>query len=45
MSVVPVGVNYFHPHKFRSTVSVDFGDPIEISADLALKVLCFGFRV
>ena len=36
ISVVPVGLNYFHPHQFRSTVSVDFGDPIEISPELAI---------
>mmetsp|Transcript_57698 Transcript_57698/g.141522 ORF Transcript_57698/g.141522 Transcript_57698/m.141522 type:complete len:768 (-) Transcript_57698:455-2758(-) len=37
ISVVPVGLNYFAPHKFRSTVSVDFGDPIEVHQDMALK--------
>jgi len=37
ISVVPVGLNYFAPHKFRSTVSVDFGDPIEVHQDLALQ--------
>jgi hypothetical protein len=26
---VPVGLNYFNRHKLRSSVSVDFGDPIE----------------
>ena len=30
ISIVPVGLNYFAPHKFRSTVSVDFGDPIQV---------------
>jgi 1-acyl-sn-glycerol-3-phosphate acyltransferase len=35
ISVVPVGLNYFSPHKFRSTVSVDFGDPIEIDQGIA----------
>uniref|UniRef100_A0A7S4KUF0 Phospholipid/glycerol acyltransferase domain-containing protein n=1 Tax=Guillardia theta TaxID=55529 RepID=A0A7S4KUF0_GUITH len=30
ISVVPVGLNYFSPHQFRSTVSVDFGDPIDV---------------
>ena len=33
-SVVPVGLNYFAPHKFRSTVSVDFGDPIDMPKEL-----------
>jgi len=35
ISVVPVGLNYFRPHDFRSTVSVDFGDPIEVDMKLA----------
>lgn len=37
ISVVPVGLNYFAPHKFRSTVSIDFGDPIEVHNDLAMQ--------
>lgn len=28
VSIVPVGLNYFHPHKFRSRVVVEFGKPI-----------------
>eukprot|EP00281_Chroomonas_sp_CCMP1168_P023676 CAMPEP_0206235776 /NCGR_PEP_ID=MMETSP0047_2-20121206/13344_1 /ASSEMBLY_ACC=CAM_ASM_000192 /TAXON_ID=195065 /ORGANISM="Chroomonas mesostigmatica_cf, Strain CCMP1168" /LENGTH=797 /DNA_ID=CAMNT_0053660031 /DNA_START=59 /DNA_END=2452 /DNA_ORIENTATION=- len=34
ISIIPVGLNYFAPHKFRSTVSVDFGDPIQVSEEL-----------
>jgi 1-acyl-sn-glycerol-3-phosphate acyltransferase len=34
ISVVPVGLNYFNPHKFRSSVSVDFGDPIEFDQSI-----------
>jgi len=34
ISVVPVGLNYFSPHRFRSTVSVDFGDPIEVDQSI-----------
>jgi len=34
ISVVPVGLNYFNPHKFRSSVSVDFGDPIEVDQSI-----------
>ena len=34
ISVVPVGLNYFSSHKFRSTVSVDFGDPIEVDQSI-----------
>mmetsp|Transcript_35139 Transcript_35139/g.79980 ORF Transcript_35139/g.79980 Transcript_35139/m.79980 type:complete len:774 (+) Transcript_35139:33-2354(+) len=37
VSVVPVGLNYFAPHKFRSTVSVDFGEPIDIPAELVYR--------
>ena len=37
ISIVPVGLNYFAPHKFRSTVSVDFGDPIQVSEDIVKK--------
>ncbi|EKX45073.1 hypothetical protein GUITHDRAFT_139343 [Guillardia theta CCMP2712] len=37
ISIIPVGLNYFAPHKFRSTVSVDFGDAIEISETLVEK--------
>jgi glycerol-3-phosphate O-acyltransferase/dihydroxyacetone phosphate acyltransferase len=34
VAVVPVGMNYFHAHKFRSRAVVEFGDPIEISSQL-----------
>lgn len=34
LTVVPVGMNYFHAHKFRSRAVVEFGDPVEISPDL-----------
>lgn len=34
VTVVPVGMNYFHAHKFRSRAVVEFGDPVEISSDL-----------
>ncbi|GAA6016576.1 hypothetical protein JCM10207_002847 [Rhodosporidiobolus poonsookiae] len=30
LSIVPVGLSYFHPHKFRSRAVVEFGSPIEI---------------
>jgi glycerol-3-phosphate O-acyltransferase/dihydroxyacetone phosphate acyltransferase len=29
--VVPVGLNYFHAHKFRSRCVIEFGKPIQIS--------------
>ena len=34
VKIVPVGMNYFHAHKFRSRALVEFGDPIEIGDDL-----------
>ncbi|GAA5841523.1 hypothetical protein JCM11251_001251 [Rhodosporidiobolus azoricus] len=30
LQIVPVGLSYFHPHKFRSRAVVEFGSPIEI---------------
>ena len=30
LKIVPVGMNYFHPHKFRSRAVVEFGAPFEI---------------
>ena len=34
LKIVPVGMNYFHAHKFRSRAVVEFGTPIEIPAEL-----------
>lgn len=34
VKIVPCGMNYFHPHKFRSRAVVEFGPPIEISQSL-----------
>lgn len=33
INVIPVGMNYFHPHKFRSRVVIEFGKPIKITHD------------
>ncbi|KAK0641180.1 hypothetical protein B0T16DRAFT_210434 [Cercophora newfieldiana] len=30
LKIVPVGMNYFHAHKFRSRAVVEFGPPLEI---------------
>jgi len=30
LTIVPVGMNYFHPHKFRSRAVVEFGAPFHI---------------
>ena len=32
LKVIPVGLNYFQGHKFRSRVYLDVGDPIELTA-------------
>lgn len=37
VKIVPCGMNYFHPHKFRSRAVVEFGDPIEIPPELVKK--------
>ncbi|OZJ03870.1 hypothetical protein BZG36_03683 [Bifiguratus adelaidae] len=34
VKIVPVGLNYFHPDKFRSRCVVDFGHPLSISSEL-----------
>ncbi|KAM0792271.1 hypothetical protein ACM66B_004963 [Microbotryomycetes sp. NB124-2] len=34
LRIVPVGLSYFHPHRFRSRAVVEFGSPIEISPDM-----------
>ncbi|KAI2636704.1 acyltransferase [Xylaria nigripes] len=37
LQIVPVGMNYFHAHKFRSRAVVEFGAPFEIPSDLVEK--------
>ncbi|KAI8336207.1 hypothetical protein BC941DRAFT_428598 [Chlamydoabsidia padenii] len=37
VKIVPIGLNYFHPHRFRSRAVVSYGLPIEISQDLVDK--------
>lgn len=32
--VIPVGMNYFHPHKFRSRAVIEFGKPIKVNKEL-----------
>lgn len=34
LTIVPVGMNYFHPHKFRSRAVVEFGSPFKIPHEL-----------
>lgn len=33
INVIPVGLNYFHPHRFRSRVVIEFGKPIEVNKE------------
>ncbi|KAH9864000.1 hypothetical protein J1614_009933 [Plenodomus biglobosus] len=35
VQVIPVGMNYFHAHKFRSRAVIEFGTPIEVPMKLA----------
>ena len=34
VKIVPVGLSYFHPHKFRSRAVVEFGTALDIPEDL-----------
>lgn len=34
LRIVPVGMNYFHAHKFRSRAVIEFGVPIEVPDEL-----------
>lgn len=34
VKIVPCGMNYFHPHKFRSRAVIEFGPPMEIPREL-----------
>lgn len=34
LKIVPVGLSYFHPQKFRSRAVVEFGSPIEIPREM-----------
>jgi glycerol-3-phosphate O-acyltransferase/dihydroxyacetone phosphate acyltransferase len=35
LKIVPVGMNYFHAHKFRSRAVLEFGTAIEVPPELA----------
>ncbi|KAI1871358.1 uncharacterized protein JN550_004803 [Neoarthrinium moseri] len=37
LTIVPVGMNYFHAHKFRSRAVVEFGQPFEVPSELVTK--------
>lgn len=34
LKIVPVGMNYFHAHKFRSRAVIEFGPPFEVAPEL-----------
>lgn len=34
LKIVPVGMNYFHAHKFRSRAVVEFGAPLEVPREM-----------
>lgn len=34
VKIVPVGLNYFHPHRFRSRVVVSYGMPISVPREM-----------
>lgn len=37
VKIIPCGMNYFHPHKFRSRAVVEFGHPISIPKEMIDK--------
>lgn len=39
VAIVPVGLNYFHPHKFRSRAVFEFGEPLYIDEKLAKEYI------
>lgn len=39
ISVVPVGLNYFHPNKFRSRVVIEFGKPIVVDQSMGKEYM------
>jgi 1-acyl-sn-glycerol-3-phosphate acyltransferase len=34
VKIVPVGMSYFHPHRFRSRAVVEFGHPMDVPPEL-----------
>ncbi len=37
VKLVPVGLSYFHAHRFRSRAVVEFGPPLDVSSELVEK--------
>lgn len=44
VKIVAVGMNYFHPNKFRSRAVLEFGHPMDIPADLVTEYKAGGDR-
>jgi glycerol-3-phosphate O-acyltransferase/dihydroxyacetone phosphate acyltransferase len=44
VQIVPCGMNYFHPHKFRSRAVIEFGDPISVPPELIEDYVAGGDR-
>lgn len=44
LKIIPVGMNYFHAHKFRSRAVLEFGTAIDVPAELAQKFTGTGRR-
>ncbi|KAF2867032.1 hypothetical protein BDV95DRAFT_503872 [Massariosphaeria phaeospora] len=42
LKIIPVGMNYFHAHKFRSRAVIEFGNAIDVPAELAQKFTAGG---
>lgn len=39
VNIIPLGLNYFHPHRFRSRAVIEFGKPIKITQEHGKKYL------
>ncbi|RLV96004.1 Glycerol-3-phosphate O-acyltransferase 1 [Spathaspora sp. JA1] len=37
VNIIPVGLNYFHAHRFRSRVVIEFGKPIVVDEKMGLE--------
>ncbi|OCK82310.1 glycerol-3-phosphate O-acyltransferase [Lepidopterella palustris CBS 459.81] len=37
LKIIPVGMNYFHAHKFRSRAVIEFGTPVDVPPELVQR--------
>jgi glycerol-3-phosphate O-acyltransferase/dihydroxyacetone phosphate acyltransferase len=44
VKLVPVGLSYFHPHKFRSRAVIEFGPPISVPPEMVEMYKAGGAR-